>query len=933
MTLKRKSRDPGKTGASPALQKVIDSVEDEIVKALFIGGGGGEEPPESKQLREGEQPFAGIGGVISPPINFDLWARMMEMNTRLGRAIRTYARNTAGLGWEVVSKQPITPDTDEETRKEIKRQTAEVKRLFEHPNRQMPYVTLSFLEKMDEEAIGNGYIEVTRNLAGKINGLFHVSGVTVRRKKGGGFVQVRDNKTRFFKEFGDKRIVDPETGETLVDEQGRRQGKEAFPNGLVPLARRATELLHFRVYSPRSSFYGLPRYMATAPAITGNRLAAIRNVAFFSADAVPRLIITVSGGRLTGGSIEMLEKFVVRKGKVGPEGAHRIAVLQTEERQVGIGPKPIRTQIQVTPLTVGSTEDASFQNYRRGNDEEIREAFGLAQIYFTADQVNKSCLTGDTQIPLLDGRTLTFEELVRQYGERGSFWVYSIDRFGRVVPGRAHHPRLAKAMAEVWEVLLDNGEVVRGTPDHLFMRREGGYLELASLRQGIALKPLYRSVRPIAYGKRPYWWYSTSGMRKPEPVHRMAARFKHGGPLPAGYEVHHPDDSLNNNPEMIQVLSPSAHAVTRSAERWRGMTASERLAAVQPMLQASRNPVTLEDLLGVVKTEKSWSASARRLGVDVLTLRRRVAEAGIDPREFTRQHFPNWRGQRRLRKDATLERLLEAAPRYKTMKDVAKGLGWSEGLLRNVLRRAGWEWSRVAAEFLGAAVGCGENHRVMRVRRVGLADVYDLTVDEHSNFALKAGVFVHNSALATADMTERQEFEPDRIEKEFIVNATVVVDILAPAEPLVEFRLKRPPLTDPLDQSRIDQVYASLGALTPNELRERIGKPRFPSNFSFADKPLQVALTELSLGAAIAIRGVTAPTVSAPIVSGPAAGVAVPAVPLPAGATGQPPRAGESVGAPVTPQQPKELDFVLEIAGDARRFAERQLANGAIAAS
>ena len=37
------------------------------------------------------------------------------------------------------------------------------------------------------------------------------------------------------------------------------------------------------------------------------------------------------------------------------------------------------------------------------------------------------------------------------------------------------------------------------------------------------------------------------------------------------------------------------------------------------------------------------------------------------------------------------------------------------------------------------------NHKVISVKPAGVADVYDLTVDITHNFALAAGVFVHNS--------------------------------------------------------------------------------------------------------------------------------------------------------------------------------------------
>jgi PBSX family phage portal protein len=236
--------------------------------------------------------------------------------------------------------------------------------------------------KIDEEATGNGYMEVTRNGGGEIDGLYHAPSHTIRIRKGGrGYVQIRGNAKRYFRGFGDERAIDATTG------------KEGSERGLPP-DRRASELVHFRIYSPRSSFYGLPRFVAAAPAIAGNRLAAQRNVAFFENDAVGRLAITVSGGRLTPDSIDMIRQFLA-KGK-GPENAHRVMVLQSESKKIGIG--DTKAQINVVPLTVGVTEDASFLGYRQANDEEIREAFGIAKVFFTTEDVNRATAAVSRQI-------------------------------------------------------------------------------------------------------------------------------------------------------------------------------------------------------------------------------------------------------------------------------------------------------------------------------------------------------------------------------------------------------------------------------------------------------------------------------------------------------------------------------------------------------
>lgn len=918
MALNRRSKTASvPEGAEPALQKEIRERE-AVVKALFFGGDA--EVPESKQLAEGKDPFSNVdGGIIQPPINLDLWARMMELNSRLGRCVRTYARNTVGLGWEVVPTIPVNDQTPPDVKAKVAAQKAQVEALLKRPNKRMPFVTLFTVVKMDEEAMGNGYMEVARNPAGKINGLFHVSAVTVRlRKNGLGFVQVRGNQKKFFKEFGDKRIIDAETGKVLVREDGTKTEAGNKFSGLIPPKNRASEILHFLLYSPRSSFYGLPRYMASSPAVSGNRLAANRNVAFFENDATPRLIITVSGGRIAPESVQMLERFVRGKGKNGPAGAHRIAVLQVEERQVGIGNKPNRTAINVVPVTVGTTEDASFQAYRTANDEEVRETFGISQVYFASENVNKSCLTGDTLVPLLDGRTLSMADLVGEYGAGGDFWVYSSDKQGRVVPGRASHPRLTKKQVEIWEVLLDNGDTVRGTPDHLFMLIDGTYKEIGQLRHGDRLKPLYRAVRPIGYGKRPYWWYSTYGMRKQEPVHRMVGRFLCGGPIPVRHEVHHTQDSLDNRPEILRVLSPSEHATEDCRIRWAGKSPEERRNAVIEMLRARRKSLTFEAIVSEAAKALNLADLTRRLDVDRVTLFARVEERGVDRKDFMRQFFPVKRMPVR-RTDITLDKLLVAAPDCRSIHDLAARLDCSTGLIKAVLRRAGKTWGWLKSEYLKANVGGGTNHKVMRVRKVGVADVYDITVEEHHNFALKAGVFVHNSAFASMDVTENQEFEPDRTEKEFLLNSCIVADLLGTEEPLVKIHLKRPMLTDPMDQARIHQIYATLGALTPNELREALGKEQFPSSYTFANKPLQVALTELSLGAAVAIRSLSAPPSAVPVP--PAAPVAPGAAPAPtanpASTVVAPPATGVPLG--------KEIDVILDLIGDTRRFALSQV--------
>jgi hypothetical protein len=130
------------------------------------------------------------------------------------------------------------------------------------------------------------------------------------------------------------------------------------------------------------------------------------------------------------------------------------------------------------------------------------------------------------------------------------------------------------------------------------------------------------------------------------------------------------------------------------------------------------------------------------------------------------------------------------------------------------------------------------------------------------------------NAQVAREITNEQELEPDRLMKEYIINQTIAMDILLTSmkpgwrsdeqedseqikkmrrQVKVRFRFARLKLTDPLDAARMDQIYASLGAMTPNELRESLGKPPYPKDYFFADKPISIALAELTARVALAI--------------------------------------------------------------------------------
>lgn len=101
--------------------------------------------------------------------------------------------------------------------------------------------------------------------------------------------------------------------------------------------------------------------------------------------------------------------------------------------------------------------------------------------------VDIGCFTGDTQVPLVDGKSYTIAELAKSNKE---FFVYSCTKTGRVMAAKAT-AKLTRNNAQLIKVVLDNGEEIKCTPDHQFMLRNGEYQEAQYLTIGTSLMPFY----------------------------------------------------------------------------------------------------------------------------------------------------------------------------------------------------------------------------------------------------------------------------------------------------------------------------------------------------------------------------------------------------------------------------------------------------------
>lgn len=175
------------------------------------------------------------------------------------------------------------------------------------------------------------------------------------------------------------------------------------------------------------------------------------------------------------------------------------------------------------------------------------------------------CFAGNTKVALLDGRNVSFDELVKENTEGKKNFCYTIDGDGDVAIAPILNPRVTRKNAEVIKVVLDNGEEIICTPEHRFMLADGTYKEASSLRQQDSLMPLYRKLSELGgritiagyemvfAKKRNYWIFTHLLSDEYNLKHKIYKVLD-------GPQRHHKDfRKLNNNPNNIVRITREEH--------------------------------------------------------------------------------------------------------------------------------------------------------------------------------------------------------------------------------------------------------------------------------------------------------------------------------------------------------------------------------------
>ena len=289
--------------------------------------------------------------IVTPPYDLDTLAGLYDQSAIHYAAINARVMNTVGLGFEFVetlkAKRRLEKahGSDEKLLK-IRQQYQDLKEemddVFEKLNVEETLIETLVRVWQDVLSVGNGYLEIGRNNAGKIGYIGHVPATLVRvRRKRDGFVQIaKTNKIQavFFRQFQDTETPDP-------------INNDSKPN----------ELIHFKIYSPNNNYYGIPSAVSAAAAIVGDKFAKEYNIDYFENKAIPRYAIILKGAKLSNKSKQELVNYFRNEVKGRNHGTLVIPL------PASLG---ANTDIKFEKLEAG-VQDASFDKYRKSNRDEI----------------------------------------------------------------------------------------------------------------------------------------------------------------------------------------------------------------------------------------------------------------------------------------------------------------------------------------------------------------------------------------------------------------------------------------------------------------------------------------------------------------------------------------------------------------------------------
>lgn len=479
-----------------------------------------------------------------------------------------------------------------------------------------------------------------------------------------------------------------------------------------------------------------------------------------------------------------------------------------DELKVGINVKGETDDYVVTIRYNGVLREIQDQIKRNNNTLEFKCVLIALQRVFNSGNVfvSCSCLHPTTKIKLLDGTLPTVEELKTRFDSGEKLYTYSVDDNGDFKPGIIENVWVTKTTTDFIKITLDNNKEIITTPEHLYMLRDGTYMQASQLKENDSLMPLYFNERngyETIKSNTSYRYKSTykqvAQYFKSNEISAAENRSKPEDNMSYKVAIHHKDfNKSNNNPENLKIMTAKEHwlyhanlcgknkPITDNMRRTSRENAKKRNAnPTEAMLQQRKKFIEAgklrnydedrkkqqseimrktmtdyynnisEDKLAEIKTKRSIGHKKAIENGCLKTEKFKIAalNRGKDMHTPEREALIKagvirYYSDPKNREDHK-RKLLETKILNMLKYLIDNHLELTDDNYELVRRKNKNSYPRITKRFsnINEAVSYFElNHKVKKVEHLTLSEtpVYDLSIKDFSNFLVDGGVILHN---------------------------------------------------------------------------------------------------------------------------------------------------------------------------------------------
>ena len=367
------------------------------------------------------------------------------------------------------------------------------------------------------------------------------------------------------------------------------------------------------------------------------------------------------------------------------------------------------------------------------------------------------CLAPDTMVELINNERDTIKSICERVTSGEDLYTYSINpdteeiEVSKIVAGRQ-----TRKNEPTLKITLDNGETIVSSYNHKFLLRNGKYVPAEELDVNTSLMSFSKSEIKSYYGVSYRYIGVNKNLVNCEPEHILIYKYFHEDYVPS-VPIHHEDENgLNNSLDNLTQLSSSEHFSEHVKRFWDSIPKEQRGEWIKSHWTEETTKIISEN------TKKQWKNMTKE---EYEEMCKKIADSipdrsGENNGMYGKGHSSLTREliserQKEYNKSLTDEQrkaksvLMTRGNAYKVLRVLQdRGLEVTKDNYEKVRReitKRGIKWETACKFFLED--GIITNHKIISIEPYEPMDLYDIEVEKYHNFALTAGVFVHNSQL------------------------------------------------------------------------------------------------------------------------------------------------------------------------------------------